>query len=355
MRTVLCILLTSFLLSESALPDTRTQKLLNVFTIVNFPNSACNTTDDTYGTCYTATECAALGGSSSGSCASGFGVCCSFIGNCGGSTTLNSTYFTSTSSDSSPCKFTVCKFSTDICQIKLNFETFVTDAPDTTTGTPTYIPKTQCLLSQFTAESVGSNSPNTICGTNTGYHMYLESSDDCNTLEFTWTSTTTQNFKIHIMQIPCDAEWKAPQGCLQYFTGTTGTVYSYNYQAGTSHIANQNYLNCIRTEEGYCSISYTAIAFSVSSTAPVSTSLTKTQCSEDYILIPQSSTTTTNIAAVSRYCGVFLNPATAATTNAAVLTQAQPFNIGVVFDALELAAETGLTGFAIKYTQSTTC
>lgn len=354
MRLAQSLLLSSFLLSDSVLPSDRAQKLLNVFTIVNFPNSACNSTlDDAYGTCYTASECAALGGSSSGSCASGFGVCCSFTGSCGGSTTLNNTYFTSTSSDSSPCKFTVCKSSDDICQIKLNFDTFSVDDPDTTTGTPDYIPKTQCLLSQFTAESKGSNSPNTICGTNTGYHMYLEAADNCNTLEFTWTSTTTKNFKIHIMQIPCDAEWKAPAGCLQYFTGSTGTVYSYNYQAKTSHIANQNYLNCIRTEEGYCSISYSSSDFSVS--APGSAALTGASCTEDYVLIPQGAASTTTISAYSRYCGVFLNPTTTSTVAAAVLTKHRPFTIGVVFDAVEQDNEAGTKGFAIAYTQSTSC
>jgi hypothetical protein len=268
---------------------------------------------------------------------------------------LNNTYFTSGTSDTSPCKFTVCKSSDDICQIKLNFDTFDVDGPDTTASTQTpYIPKSQCLLTQFTAESEGSNSPNTICGKNSGYHMYLElGSDGCNTLEFTWTSTTSKSWKIHTMQIPCDAEWKAPTGCLQYFTGATGTVYSYNYQAGTSHIASQNYLNCIRTEEGYCSISYTASEFSVSMTG--TTSLTQTQCSEDYVLIPQAAATTTTVAAVPRYCGVFLAAATAATANSAVLTQAQPFNIAVVFDAVEVPTETGLKGFAIAYTQSKTC
>jgi len=350
-----CLLLTSFFLSDPALSSDRAQRLLNVFTIVNFPNSACNSTlDSMYGTCYTASECTALGGSSAGSCASGFGVCCSFTGGCGGTTSLNNTYFTSGSSNTSPCKFSVCKSSTDICQIKLNFNTFEVDAPDTTTSTADYTPKTQCLLTQFTAESEGSSSLNTICGKNSGYHMYLEAvSDGCNSLEFTWTSTTSKTWKIHVMQIPCDAEWKAPTGCLQYFTGATGTVYSYNYQAGTSHIANQNYQNCIRTEQGYCSISYTATEFGVNHIA--ASSLTQTSCSEDYVLIPQGGPTTTHIAAFPRYCGGFLAPSDTQTSNMAVLTQAQPFVIGVVFNAVEKKDELGTKGFAIAYTQSTTC
>ena len=51
--------------------------VLNVFRIVRFPNDGCNTTVSTYGVCYTSTECASHGGTARGTCASGFGVCCS--------------------------------------------------------------------------------------------------------------------------------------------------------------------------------------------------------------------------------------------------------------------------------------
>ena len=59
----------------------RENKLLGVFTIVNFPNTACNvSSSNTVGVCYTPLECQALGGSAIATCASGFGVCCSFSG-----------------------------------------------------------------------------------------------------------------------------------------------------------------------------------------------------------------------------------------------------------------------------------
>ena len=50
-------------------------------------------------------------GSSSGSCASSFGVCCVFEKTCGdGSQTENCTYFTSSSRTAgSSCTLTVCK------------------------------------------------------------------------------------------------------------------------------------------------------------------------------------------------------------------------------------------------------
>ena len=68
----------------------------------------------------------------------------------------------------------------------------------------------------------------------------------CNTLQLSWTSSDYQVWDILIRQIPCTAEYKPPDSCLQYFTGTSGTIYSYNY-AGSQHLANQKYTNCIRS------------------------------------------------------------------------------------------------------------
>ena len=72
------------------------------------------------------------------------------------------------------------------------------------------------------------------------------------------------NKMLQVMQISCNAPWKPAEGCLQYFTGedildillisclfffhltgTTGTIYSYNYD-GSYHLVNQHYDNCIR-------------------------------------------------------------------------------------------------------------
>ena len=59
--------------------------------------------------------------------------------------------------------------------------------------------------------------------------------DSCNTLAFTWSSTTfTQYWNILVSQIECDSRWRPPDGCLQWYTGTEGTIYSYNYQGDLS-------------------------------------------------------------------------------------------------------------------------
>ena len=50
--------------------------VLSVFQIVKFKNGACPASDGNMGTCFTEAECSSKGGTASGSCASGFGVCC---------------------------------------------------------------------------------------------------------------------------------------------------------------------------------------------------------------------------------------------------------------------------------------
>ena len=48
---------------------------------------------------------------------------------------------------------------------------------------------------------------------------------------------------------------RAPTDCVQYFTGKTGTITSYNF-AGAQFLQAQYYSNCIRTEQGFCRIQY---------------------------------------------------------------------------------------------------
>ena len=51
---------------------------MNLFTVVRFHNNPCTGSDasSSNGTCYSSEECSIRGGSSVGSCAGGYGVCC---------------------------------------------------------------------------------------------------------------------------------------------------------------------------------------------------------------------------------------------------------------------------------------
>jgi hypothetical protein len=58
--------------------DARDKKSFSLFSVVTFPNSECTTAMDAamQGVCQTGEECRDKGGTWSGNCASGFGVCC---------------------------------------------------------------------------------------------------------------------------------------------------------------------------------------------------------------------------------------------------------------------------------------
>ena len=101
----------------------RDDKQFSVFNIIRFPNDICTSKNNLNGTCYTATECTSLGGTSSGSCASSFGVCCVFNLACGATTSANNSYAAiasfSTTTDTDPCIYTYCKNNDDVCKIRL--------------------------------------------------------------------------------------------------------------------------------------------------------------------------------------------------------------------------------------------
>ena len=100
------------------------------------------------------------------------------------------------------------------------------------------------------SHSFSAAAPPVICGTNTGEHMYIHASPQCNVLTANFGSSstaTTSAFTIKVTQVPCSSKTKAPQGCLQYFTGNTGTITTYNYNsAGGVLLTNQDYSICVR-------------------------------------------------------------------------------------------------------------
>ena len=123
---------------------------------------------------------------------------------------------------------------------------------------------TRCLIDTFQITNPGGSTPPTICGTNTGEHMYVDSSELCNLLEFNFGSATTtaaRQFSIKVTQISCDSELLPPEGCTQYFFGNTNdVVQTYNFDNGNGlHLANQNQAICVRQERGNCRICWSAM------------------------------------------------------------------------------------------------
>lgn len=411
----------------SAEKNFRKSKLLPIFQVVNFPNDLCGSSDNRNGTCYTSEECSNKGGSSLGSCASGYGVCCVFSLSCGGSSSENTTYITqasTTSLSSNPCNYKICKCSSDICRIRFDFVTHVTADPATGTvvvmATGNAVTSNggsigDCLTDQFSITSSGNKASPVICGFNSGQHMIVDASESCNVASFTLSSasSTTRQWDIKVSQYKCGDTMGGPDGCLQYFTGITGTLASFNFPTSTgvvtstaTHLANQDYTMCIRRESSYCYICYSATnaimtedaenqsSFGLSNAGTDAiNSASGSLCSLDYILIPGAqdvdeaivgALTTTPLSTVlgevnsesagGRACGrVFaVQPTAQGLTNAydptsayiSVCTQVTPFRVHFHTDGDEVtgpagasntdeldSAPGGIVGFSLDYTQ----
>eukprot|EP00095_Tigriopus_kingsejongensis_P007394 maker-scaffold112_size353035-snap-gene-1.14 protein:Tk07394 transcript:maker-scaffold112_size353035-snap-gene-1.14-mRNA-1 annotation:"PREDICTED: uncharacterized protein LOC103516194" len=166
--------------------------------------------------------------------------------------------------------------------LRLDFNTFVINGPSTKTEVTGEAiagvisasagqdinQASRCLTDSFSVTSPGSTAPPTICGTNTGEHMYVDASDDCNELAFQLGSSgSNRQWSIKITQFSCSYDNLAPKGCTQYYFGSdTGTVRTFNY-GGEIHLADQRQQICIRQEQGNCRMCYTAASmddFSVS-------------------------------------------------------------------------------------------
>eukprot|EP00091_Calanus_sinicus_P004300 TRINITY_DN14551_c0_g1_i1.p1 TRINITY_DN14551_c0_g1~~TRINITY_DN14551_c0_g1_i1.p1 ORF type:complete len:184 (+),score=30.52 TRINITY_DN14551_c0_g1_i1:164-715(+) len=122
---------------------TRQEKVFSLFSIVQFPNAACSSSSGTYGngTCYTSSECSSKGGSASGNCAAGFGVCCIFtVSATGSSVSENCSYIVNPNYPSnyvattppSVLTYTINKATTDVCRIRLDYDEFTLTVPSAT-------------------------------------------------------------------------------------------------------------------------------------------------------------------------------------------------------------------------------
>jgi len=283
----------------------------------------------------------------------------------------------------SPCRVRVDITGNDVCQLRLDFESFSLSQPSAETS--------QCDTDAFRMFETGNDaSVPEICGENAGQHLYVDVDPSSRgpTLEIdTFNSAATGRFprlwKIQVTQIQCNSVDRAPEGCRQYYKSSTGTVKSFNFKNPPStaaeidsdtglqlHLDNQNYQVCIMPQPGLCSIRWTPTTEStfvmtgafIGSGAAIGTGnawedaytgavagyvpIDPTPCA-DYILIPEGS-----YAAIlsspfipagqsDRYCGgVFPT----------VTSTAQPFGLRVRTDAAQpFAIDSGNVGFSLDY------
>ena len=219
---------------------------------------------------------------------------------CGGSSSTNNTYLVQESTTAaSTCSYTICPSNTDICSIRIDFETMVLSPASSDTGTVGL-----CTDDTLTISSPGSTNPPMLCGTLTGHHLYLTASTSCHTLNTVISSTdtsTSRMWNMKVSQVECNSKLLPPTGCLQYFTGTQGYLYNFGRVSSstdgastTRHLNSQDYTMCIRREEGYCSMEYfskydgagTDQGFAVSAATGVLGLFGSTDCATDYLQIP---------------------------------------------------------------------
>lgn len=275
----------------------RDEKLISTFQIVRFPNDPCVGSNSRNGTCYTSQECSDKSGTSAGSCADGFGVCCTFvIKTCGATTSENLTSWTqdaTVAANGGTCSLKVCPIDDSICSIRLDFTNFVITGPNTDSvprirrrfGHPSHdladayvlqgsAQTTTCMTDIFYMRGASvSSTPPSVCATMTGHHMYMEADvDSCNDLTFhladaaalaTQVTTTkgittlaTRTWDITISQIECTSATLPPVGCTKYYWNAAGRaeITSHNFQTTTTsiHLGQQHDRYCMRRERGMC-------------------------------------------------------------------------------------------------------
>ncbi|XP_018015876.1 uncharacterized protein LOC108672680 [Hyalella azteca] len=347
--------------------DREPRLFFQFFTIT--PDS-CTTNINTQGICYSATDCKNLGGTASGSCAVGFGVCCTFSRSCESSTNVSQTLFqnpgypAATTTVLDACRLKVYPVNSNICQIRLDLTDFSFPQPDI---------EGECVTDFLQVIGGVTNTP-LICGENFGQHLYVDVSPDFGSVTINVVASAPgAKWNISVTQIECNSENRAPAGCLQYFTNTKGTIKSFNYDAttfpnstpptATTQLASQVYGVCIKPQSGFCSVSYKKTSglvndytFSTTGDAsiyppgdPLPGKAGSADCTTDYLMILGGTITDANYVVISadRYCG-FNFPSK-------VETSVQPFVLYVVTDAQETTyADSQLidgpnVGFSVDY------
>jgi len=276
--------------------DEKLGKHFSLFSVVTFGNEECTSSTSvaggaTQGTCYSSTECSDKNGMAQGNCASGFGVCCVFL-NTGAATAtisenrtrLRNTEYPSiaTATTAQTIVYTVNKMNADICQIRLDFTTFIIAGPAVTTELIPTGASTICqdglVLATSDNSALTSSPSGTLCGQLTGEHIYVDLSPTASdTLTATLTTAATATitpavaqrvWDVKVSQIECHATYRAPPGCQRYMMEETGKIISYNFgvvsgatraaaaQNAGVELSMQRIKTCIRRAKHMCCVEY---------------------------------------------------------------------------------------------------
>ncbi|XP_014477173.1 PREDICTED: uncharacterized protein LOC106745775 isoform X2 [Dinoponera quadriceps] len=298
---------------------------------------------------------------------------------CGSMTNDNNTYFVNPNYPSSydgmnSCQITLVKSHPDVCQYRLDFPQFNIMGPETTNNV--------CTYDQFIVS--GGNPVPTICGNNNGNHMYIDTGvGQTNPITLTFVtsgSSFPRAWKVRISQIRCSTIYRAEEGCLQYFTGVSGQIKSFNYDpTGGLQLSNQDYSICIRMERNFCGIQYMACiddaqvmmpagvaavgqimrsnAFTLTGNTQATqiASMTGVSCLTDWLAIPCATNSgrmsTAPLICVDRLCGGTFNAETQNLNSSPVISTVKPFRLIFHTDNIEAPGDVGNRGFCLNYVQ----
>ena len=166
--------------------------------------------------------------------------------------------------------YKVAKLSTTTSQIRFNFETLELSNP--TGGACTNDSISISGLPTKAAKSVPAN----LCGFLSGQHFLVDvtdmSFDDTITISIKLSGSSFQRWSIRVDHIDAtETASLAPAGCLQFYTGTKGTLGSFNNVANPSAggmgelLTNHVYSACLQPVDGYCDVSLVASVFDMGS------------------------------------------------------------------------------------------
>jgi len=232
------------------------------------------------GQCVTAEECTNSGGTAAGNCASAFGVCCfrfveatmatqtvpvdndfTHIQNQGFPNAVGNAAVAAGAGQTATNLMFPIRGEPGCCSIRLDFVAGVFSQPTAANGgQPGACRGAGANGDSFTVATnpVQLLGFNTLCGTLTGQHIYIETgplpANPAATVNIiTGTNTFARTWKILVRRLSCTDPNLPPAGaqCLQFFTGVTDTITSFNGGiANPIMLNNLNYNICIRPGVG---------------------------------------------------------------------------------------------------------
>ncbi|KAL5277212.1 hypothetical protein ACFFRR_002437 [Megaselia abdita] len=176
---------------------------------------------------------------------------------CGASTSSKSFSLVNPSNPPSYCEYTIKRYSSKVCQIRLDLDEMTLAPPRTLSFTECYDDYLEVGGYRF-------------CGRESGQHIYIPFTGKSLPIRIvsSYRSGLTQlprlSWNIQVRQLECpkglstrsltenyasipDNELLAPSGCLQYFLNTYGRIQSFNFDQGRGTLNDKlTYAICIR-------------------------------------------------------------------------------------------------------------